>query len=99
MAGPTAAELEIAALRARVAALEQALARRSAELRRLQQILCRDDLAALDELLAESSQVAGLGFDPLSWQETHRMRPAEVEETLRQLWASLTAAGGDRRGE
>ena len=92
MPAPSAHELEIAELRARVAALEQALERRSQELRQLQQLACLDDLLKIDQLCTQSGRGSGLGFDPSSWQESHRMQPSDAEETLRQLWRSLADA-------
>ena len=80
-------ELELARLRARVEALEAALARRSRELRRLQNLLCHDDLRALDRMLA--------GLPPLTaldrWRESTELVDCDVEAALAEVWREESA--------
>jgi hypothetical protein len=81
--------LAIARLEARVAALEEALIRRSRELRELQHHLCAADLARLVRIVHGLPASAAGAFDVELWNETTDLTPAEVEDTLRDLWASL----------
>jgi hypothetical protein len=75
-------ELELARLREQVAALEAALARRSRELKRLQKLLCYDDLRALDRMLA--------GLPPLTaldrWHESTELVDCDVDTALADVW-------------
>jgi hypothetical protein len=77
----------VAELEARVAALEEALARRSHLLRELQRHLCRRDLMTLDRLVAGLSPLPA--DDPLAWDETLEPRLADVEDLLVGLWRSV----------
>jgi hypothetical protein len=79
----------IARLEARVAALEEALIRRSRELRELQRHLCPGDLARLVRIVHGLPASAATVFDVELWDETTDLTSAEVEDTLRDLWASL----------
>lgn len=76
--------LRVLELEARVAALEEVLEARSRRLRRLQRHLCRRDLRLLHVVL---SGKASLDFT--GWEETTQLAPAEVEETLERLWATV----------
>ncbi len=83
-------DAELAELRARVAALERLLERRSHELRALAQELCTRDLQrALDGYLPVSPSLRQLD----AWHETHAMRPADIEEALADLWRAALADG------
>lgn len=79
----SAAEKELAELRARVAALERALERRSLELRALLRGLASADLRRAQELYVPSSPSAR---ELDGWPETHAMRQADIEEALTALW-------------
>jgi hypothetical protein len=83
----------VARLTARVAALETALERRSAELRQLQAALPPRELVALSRRLAGLSPSPVSPYDPEGWRETTELTAADVEETLADLWRSL---GGER---
>ena len=86
----------IARLEARVAALEEALARRSRELRALQRHLCPTDLAILTRVTNGLPPLPSQAFEPELWNETTELRPADVGETIQDLWASLAPIrGGD----
>ncbi|HTQ79636.1 MAG TPA: hypothetical protein VMM92_06545 [Thermoanaerobaculia bacterium] len=94
-------ELRIAELEAQVAALEAALARRSRELRHLQAQLCRRDLVSLSRLATGRPALARGTYEPELWRETPNFTPAEVDETLADLWRSLAplAEEDDRLAE
>jgi hypothetical protein len=79
----------IARLEGRVAALEAALTRRSNQVRMLQRVLCRRDLAQWNRLAAGLPLLPRLAVDPIFWQETHDLTLAEVPETLEALWESI----------
>jgi hypothetical protein len=83
----------VARLMARVAALEAALERRSEELKQLQAALPPRELVALSRRLAGLSPSPVSRYDPEGWRETVDLTPADVEETLADLWRSL---GGER---
>jgi hypothetical protein len=81
-----------------VEALEEALRQRSSELRTLQRHLCPPDLAILGRIAAGQPPLPGGPFEPELWEDGVALRAADVEETLRDLWASLapsTAADVD----
>ncbi|HYG61643.1 MAG TPA: hypothetical protein VEL74_03610 [Thermoanaerobaculia bacterium] len=79
----------IARLEARVEALEAALERRSRELRLIQRHVCKRDLILISRLLAGLPPLPFGAYEPAFWQETTALTPAEVEETLTDLWRSL----------
>ena len=92
----TAQEVELAELRARVAALERLLERRSLELRALAEGFCTIDLQrALDGYLPPSPSLLQLG----EWRETHAMRRAEIEDALTDLWRNALADSAGERDE
>jgi hypothetical protein len=80
----------IARLEARVEALEAALERRSRELRLIQRHVCKRDLILISRLLAGLPPLPFGAYEPEFWQETTALKAAEVEETLTDLWRSLT---------
>jgi hypothetical protein len=79
----------IARLEARVAALEAALEERSRELRRIQQHVCERDLILISRLRAGLPPLPRGAYEPAFWRETTQLTPADVEETLRDLWSSV----------
>jgi hypothetical protein len=86
---------EIARLRARVAALEAALERRSRELRLVQKHLCSRDLVVVSRVSAGLPLAKG-AYDPVLWLETTEVTEADIQETLQDLWVAVTpAAAGD----
>jgi hypothetical protein len=91
------AELTIARLRSRVAALEAALERRSGELRLLQSCLCQRDLVQWTRMSAGLLPLPRLAHAPAFWQETLDLAVADVPETLAALWASLYPAAAPPR--
>lgn len=103
MSEATPAELRerIARLEGRIAALEDALERRSREMRLLQASLCPTDLVQLARICDGLSPLPRIACQPEYWSETTLIAPAEVEATLEDLWASLTpspvATETDRR--
>ncbi len=88
-AGPQEPGARIAWLEGRVAALEAALTRRSAEVRELQRHLCRRDLEHLARVQAGLPVLPRLACAPELWQETWELTEAQVPETLQDLWATL----------
>ena len=80
---------EIARLAGRVSTLERALERRSRELRLILRQLCARDLVLTARVLAGLSPFPRLAHQPLLWQETAELTPADAEEALDDLWASL----------
>jgi hypothetical protein len=92
---PAGASPAVARLEARVAALEAALERRSRERRRIQAALPPRDLVALSRILAGLPPRPVSPYDPERWRETTELTPADVEETLTDLWGSLSG-GGER---
>lgn len=84
--GPDA--LRILELEAQVAFLEEVLEARSRRLRRLQRRLCRRDLRLLHMVLSGKASL-----DLPGWEETTQLTPAEVEETLERLWATVEQEG------
>lgn len=93
MAEPTTpAELAVARLEARVAALEEALRRRSRELRLLAEHACWRDLRLMARVAAGVPPEPAGPFDPEFWSETTDLEEAEVPATMRALWRSQRAA-------
>ena len=86
---PDDPSLSIARLEGRVAALEEALERRSRELCQLQRLLPARELAALSRLLAGLPPSPASPYDPLHWRETTFLTDADVEETLTDLWRTV----------
>jgi hypothetical protein len=88
----------IARLEAQVAALEAALERRSRELCAIQRAVCTRDLLNISRLQAGLPPLGRRAYDVRHWRETVEVAPAEVEEVLDDLWASVApgrAADGD----
>lgn len=88
----TLAQREIARLEARVAALEAALAERSRELRLIQRHVCQRDLVLIARLRSGLPPLPRGAYEPAFWRETTELTPADVEETLKDLWSSLLPA-------
>jgi hypothetical protein len=83
----------IARLEARIAALEAALEERSRELRQIQQHVCHRDLVLISRLRAGLPPLPRGAYEPAFWRETAALTPADVEETLRDLWSSIVPLG------
>lgn len=86
---PIRQEERIAYLEARVAALEEALAARSRELRKLQQHMLPEDLLLLSRIRSGLPPLPREAYDLSLWTETRELTPADVEEALLDLWRSL----------
>jgi hypothetical protein len=84
----------IARLEARVSALEAALEVRSRELRLIQRHVCHRDLVLISRLRAGLPPLPRGAYEPAFWRETTELTPADVEETLRDLWSSIVPAAG-----
>ena len=82
----------IARLEGRIAALENALDRRSRELLLLQSVLCRADLLQLARIADGLSPLPRIAHQPEYWTETTVIMKADLESTLEDLWSSLTAS-------
>ena len=94
---PPAVELlaRIARLEGRIAALENALDRRSQELVRLQSVLCRADLLQLARIADGLPPLPRIAHQPEYWTETTVISPANLEATLEDLWSSLSPRPAD----
>lgn len=88
--GPADAQARIARLEGRIAALEDALDRRSRELRLLQAALSPADLVQLSRLADGLAPLPRIAHQPEYWSETTVISPADLESTLEDLWLSLT---------
>lgn len=86
---PESPEERIAYLEARVAGLEAALATRSRELRKLQRHMAGEDLLLLSRILSDLPPLPKRPYETSLWSETTELEPADVEETLNDLWRSL----------
>lgn len=83
-------QARIARLEGRIAALEDALDRRSRELRLLQAALSPADLVQLARLADGLAPLPRIAHQPEYWSETAVISPADLESTLEDLWLSLT---------
>lgn len=92
------AQRTIARLQARVEGLEVALEERSREIRLLQRYLCPRDLILLSRLRSGLPPLPRGAYEPSFWRETTEFTPADVEETLEDLWISVIPSGEGRRG-
>ena len=85
----TEAQARIAYLEAKAAALEEALARRSAELRLIQRHVCASDLVVIARVCAGLPLARG-AYDPGLWRETTEVTEADIEDTLKDLWLAVS---------
>lgn len=85
-------------LESKVAALEAALEKRSRELRLLQRHLSPDGLLLLTRLRQGFPPLPQEAFSPSLWTETTELTQAEVEETMKDLWRSLSVPGSETDG-
>jgi hypothetical protein len=81
----------MARLRARVAALEAALERRSRETRLIQRHVCSRDLVLISRVSAGLPLAKG-AYDPMLWIETTEVTEADIQDTLEDLWLAVTPA-------
>jgi hypothetical protein len=88
---------EVERLKARVAALESALEERSRELRLIQRYVCQRDFLLIARLRAGLAPLPRGAFEPGFWRETTALTAADVEDTLQDLWTSLTPPGREER--
>lgn len=89
MMEPVSQDERLAYLEARIEALEAALEDRSRLLRQLQDRLLPEDLLLLSRLTGGLPPLPRQAYDLSLWTETTEMTPADVEDTLRDLWRSL----------
>jgi hypothetical protein len=87
---PGPAELTIARLEARVAALEEKLAERSAWIRAFARDARDEDLIRLTRAVLGLPPLPRAGFGLRGWSETTTLSAGDVQETLTELWRSLT---------
>ncbi len=85
-----APETRIARLEGRIAALEDALDRRSRALCLLQAALSPADLVQLSRLADGLPALPRIAHQPEYWSESTVIAPADLESTLDDLWLSLT---------
>ena len=77
-------------LEARVERLERSLSERSSLLRALASGLCDQDLVKLSRLAAGLPPLPRSGIGLAGWRESPELSPADVAETLEELWRSLS---------
>lgn len=82
----------IAELEAQVERLEKSLAERSALIRALGPELCDKDLVTLSRLSSGLPPLPRSGIGLAGWRESPDLSPADVEETMIELWRSLAVA-------
>ena len=80
----------IAQLEARVAALESALERRSRIHRLIQREVSDDDLLIISRIEAGLPPLPRQAYDVELWPETTDLTSSDVEQTMGDLWRSLT---------
>lgn len=80
----------IAELEARIEGLEACLEQRSTELRTIQRHLDGFGLLVVSRVLAGLPPLPRRAHDLELWQETTELTAADVEETMTDLWRSLT---------
>lgn len=90
MASPE--QLRIAELESRVAALEQALAKRSQELRLIQKHACSTDLVLIHRVSCGLPPLPQYAYELSRWNESPHLNPAEVEKALTDLWSYVSLA-------
>lgn len=86
---PEDAATTIARLEARVASLEQRLGARSRTLRALSRELCEADLINVSRAASGRAPHPGSDVTLLGFRESAELAPAEVDQTLEELWRSL----------
>jgi len=77
-------------LEARVEALEEALRRRSRLHRLIQRAVSPEDLLAISRLESGLPPMPKQAYDLSLWEETTDLEEADVEDTMHDLWRSLT---------
>ena len=84
--------LKIAELEARVAALEQALEKRSRELRLIQKFACSTDLVLIHRVSCGLPPLPQYAYELSRWTETTNLTPSDVEKALTDLWTYVGMA-------
>lgn len=87
---PDAAACTIARLEARVAALENKLAERSAWIRAWARDARDEDLVKLCRAALGMPPIPRAGLGLRGWGETTELSAGDVEATMTELWRSLT---------
>jgi hypothetical protein len=77
-------------LEARVARLEELLAERSRFLRYLSREMCEEDLTMVSCASCGLPPLPRAGFGLRGWRETTALSSGDVEETMAELWRSVT---------
>jgi hypothetical protein len=90
--GDLSGGFRIAELEAQVERLERSLAERSALIRALSPELCDKDLVTLSRLSSGLPPLPRSGIGLAGWRESAELFPADVEETMTELWRSLVVA-------
>lgn len=88
----------VARLEGRIAALENALDRRSRELRLLQGRLAPAGLVQLARIADGLPPLPLVAHQPEYWTESTVIASADLETTLEDLWMSITPAPGAPAG-
>ena len=85
-------------LRRRVAELERELAKRSRRIVRLLDRLPAELYPVAEAILRDEAIAPRIALQPGVWQESTHLVPADVEETLADLWSAMPPAD-EREGE
>ena len=80
--------IRISELEAQVEELERSLAERSVLIRALAPELCDRDLVALSRLSSGLPPLPRSGIGLAGWRESTELEPADVAETMEDLWRS-----------
>lgn len=88
-------KLKIAELEARVATLEEALVKRSRQLRLIQKYACSTDLVLIHRVSCGLPPLPQYAYELSRWTETTDLNPSEVEKALTDLWDYIRMAESD----
>ncbi|MEJ2084355.1 MAG: hypothetical protein P8Y44_01585 [Acidobacteriota bacterium] len=85
-------KVKIAELEARVASLEQALEKRSRELRLIQKFACSTDLVLIHRVSCGLPPLPQYAYELSRWTESTSLTRSDVEKALTDLWGYVSMA-------
>lgn len=80
-------DLRIAELEARVDALEEAVRKRSRELRLIQRHACSTDLVLIHRVTTGLPPLPQFAYELSRWNESTTLATSEVEKAITDLWS------------